>query len=305
MPKKSKNRSPSSLNQIGIETPQGMIQKIVQKYKLKELQLSPPVTTKVKPLMNFDLGISCHRDNNKSRKVCKTRSRARELFLNRNGCENPVRKSQVGKGAYGKVFKTCCRKDCAFVTKYINFNDKYSPSDFYREVYCQQLAAQAGIAPLILESYVTKSNGVIIMEQLDGPRLYDVHRELMKIKDPIKRRQAAQKLAKDIGKLFQKLHKAGLYHGDAHDNNILRDRKGNWRIIDYGRAAELGHNLKNDLKYLKNDYNYTFFYFEKCVPSFESNEWSYIRNYYKALNEYMIKDLENYMRQPYVSKHKT
>ncbi len=305
MPKKSKNRSPSRLAQIGIKTPDRVIARILSKYKHKQLRRKDSVradtmhNVSFQPLLTFERAMNC----SKTRAKPCTRE-AKLLFMNDRGCPLHRRKSLLAKGAFGRAYRSCCGgnkgKACDYVTKYIRFHKSYTQYDFFREVMYAQIAGNAGLAPKILESYVTSSSrGVIVMERVTGPRLADEHARNLRIADPVELRRSAHALARRIGRLLGKLHRLGIAHGDSHDNNIIQDRDGKWKLIDFGMASEFRGSVRTNLAKIQDDYNSTLLYRESKVPSFDSHEWAYIRHYYKQLHEYLKKDLSEYSADPY------
>lgn len=301
MPKRSKNRAPRRLADVGIQTPNSVIADIVSHNKQhgkKSVVLKMRDVT-YKPLLDFETGHDCS-GSRRSTRVCRRWSRANLVFVNGDGCRHHRRKSLIGRGAYGHVYRSCCRKVCKYTTKYVAFTKKYSKSDFYREVMYQQIAAKAGLAPKIMESYVTDSRGVIVMENLTGPALFEVHNNNLDIEDPIEMRKSAHTIARQIGRLLGHLHKLGIWHGDAHDHNILQDSKGQWKLIDFGMAGEFRGKVREDLAAIQEDHNTTLVYRKSRVPSYDSNQWAYTRHYYKQLDEYLIKNMRAYEKKPYV-----
>lgn len=302
MPKKSKNRSPSQLAQIGIKTPDRVIARILSKFKNKKQRHARVDTMQnvtFQPLLTFEQAMNCSKTR---AKPCPRQ--AKLMFLNGRGCPSHRRKSLLAKGAFGRAYRSCCggaskNGECHHVTKYIRFHQSYTQYDFFREVMYAQIAGDAGLAPKILESYVTPSRGVIVMERVSGPRLADEHARNLSITDPVDLRRSAHALARRIARLLGKLHRLGIAHGDSHDNNIIQDRDGKWKLIDFGMASEFRGSVRTNLAKIQDDYNSTLLYRESKVPSFESHEWAYIRHYYKQLHEYLKKDLSEYSEKPY------
>lgn len=298
----SKNRAPKRLADVGIQTPNSVIADIVSHEK-KDGRKPKSVEVKLrnvtyKPLLDFDAGYDCTASS--PNRMCNRRSRANLIFMNGKGCGNYERKNAIGRGAFGHVYRSCCGKVCKYTTKYVKFTGKYSKSDFFREVMYQQVAARHGLAPKIIECYVTDTRGVIVMEKLTGPMLHEVHTANLQIEDATELRQSAHAIARQIGRLLGKLHKLGIWHGDAHDHNILKDEKGNWKLIDFGMAGEFRGKVREDLAAIQEDHNTTLVYRKSRVPSYDSHQWAYTRHYYKQLDEYLIKNMRAYAKKAYV-----
>lgn len=305
---KSKNRSPKSVAHLGIQTPHSKIRHVMNEYKKYKQQwrkkwqrtgIDDMTMVSYHPLLGFDTGLQCDHPGMRHHKTCKSAPRSKLLLYNGAGCSPHRRQNLLSKGAFGKAYKSCCKNKCDFVTKYIRFHSKYSVHDFYREVLYGQVAGRARIAPEIVESYVTKTHAVIMMEKLERFELMNEHEKNLQVEDAVELRSLARRLARRIGKLILSLHSLGILHHDAHDSNIVMDKSGKWKLIDFGMATEFSGDIREDLKAIQRDYDTTLLYNKRRIPSYTRHQWAYVRHYYKELYKYMQKDMENYRKHVY------
>jgi tRNA A-37 threonylcarbamoyl transferase component Bud32 len=128
--------------------------------------------------------------------------------------------------------------------------------DIYREVFVDevmyhQTAAKLGIAPAILDAYVSPGKGMIVMQEVEGARTL---REYMLSK---KTDAEIVDTARQIARLVDRLHRAGIYHGDLHDENVMVDRHGRVWLIDFGRAGAFDtrpDRVQKNLRQVEHDY---------------------------------------------------
>jgi len=138
-----------------------------------------------------------------------------------------IYKQRIGKSSsYGEVWQACCEKDCQYVAKYQKFGvsnqkefeDYYTnitPEDIEKEVKLQDAIANIGLSVPILDSWLCKHGGVMIMRALKST-VSDLFLEYHT-------KTVRAKIVDKILKLIKKLHKNGFYHGDTHFNNVMVD----------------------------------------------------------------------------------
>lgn len=197
------------------------------------------------------------------------KTRAKTVYKNKDCVKYEKGKQMGDPSVYGTVFDTCCggeklakgglglRKDCHNITKIVNFKkikDKSATQyeSFIDEITAQQIAYRHGIAPAIQKAYVSDENGVVIMDKMamtfdqyvdewvddyidyiqdeNDSGYFDEynHNKLVK---------KAVELAGVIDDFHRRLHDLGIYHRDMKGDNVMIDRNGHWKVIDFGVAA--------------------------------------------------------------------
>lgn len=79
--------------------------------------------------------------------------------------------------------------------------------------------------------------GVIAMDMLKGPTLADA----LEVAGPIER----NRLIAEYGKLLAKVHVLmKVQHGDFHANNVLLDKQGTLKVIDFERAIPVSRSAQ-------------------------------------------------------------
>jgi serine/threonine protein kinase len=228
----------------------------------------------------------------------------REVFRNGAGCVNRRQGKQIGRGASGMVYETFCatgkagKAQPAFVTKTVRFDKNNTREMFHRELLLQGEAAKAGLAPKILDSWLTEKEGVIVMELVRGFRMIDVHLATLRRVGDNKREmgQAARELARRVSRALFKLHRLGIVHMDSHIENVFfNSRTGEVQFIDFGRAQMLtGKSDKDAVNLLKTDYIIAGW----LPPNIEQKQ--FIGKLKEELNVGMNRDISDFMKKPYV-----
>ena len=147
------------------------------------------------------------------------------------------------------------------------------------------------MAPKIIECVVSPKGVSIVMEKVDGVSLADLITD-----DPSGKKLLA--LVPKIADTFRQLHALGIVHRDAHIENVFVTRKGDVKIIDFGRAGRMiQSDGRVDLSNVKLDYhNLTNFH---TWPDFQSLRK--LRDaFVKRLDPYVRKDLAAYKKGDYV-----
>jgi TP53 regulating kinase-like protein len=78
--------------------------------------------------------------------------------------------------------------------------------------------------------HLSPSDALLVMEYLDGRRL-----KTLLIEGELEEHRITE-IAKEFGKSIGKLHSAGIMHGDLTTSNVIIDREGAVRLIDFGLA---------------------------------------------------------------------
>jgi tRNA A-37 threonylcarbamoyl transferase component Bud32 len=159
-------------------------------------------------------------------------------------------KKYLGSGVYGSVYKVCIAKDCNWVIK-VQIVDKGFEHEFLQEVSIGIKMSQIGVGPKIYDTFFCRGEdedhkvyllGFIVLEGLDGT-LYDL---VATQKDLPTTKAEIYKAAQRISFLIEKMHAAGYYHHDLHQDNLMYKRlkkdgpwneRFRWYIIDYGLAS--------------------------------------------------------------------
>lgn len=156
-------------------------------------------------------------------------------------------KARTGaKSVYGQVYlvEGDNNKE-TYVIKTIPYNEE-DPIEkenlIYKEIELQNMAAELGVAPSILQ--VVHGNGEIgiIMQGLSytlGDYATDRYKKLSRSKNAKKQLKIATDLYHALEKcsqLLDTLHDNLIFHKDAHLSNFMADADGRWYIIDFGLA---------------------------------------------------------------------
>ena len=122
-------------------------------------------------------------------------------------------KGKIGEDSvYGEVYAACCKADCTHVMKIQKISPKTSTD---QENEMQVIAAEKGMAPPIVDSYVCDNNSIIIMKAMKRT-VGDLMKEIF---DP----KVHLLIVKECVSLIKKFHKMGYIHGDTHLNNFMVD----------------------------------------------------------------------------------
>lgn len=239
----------------------------------------------ISPRLGFDSSWSCKTKENK-RACSKVDRRARELFQNGKGCIGRRTRGLIGRGMCGVALETTCGRDDRFVTKIIKLGPCYSLEKFYREVWAQNMASSVGVAPRIVESYVTDKEAVIVMERVFGQTVDITNQRNVTEKNMIGK---ATRLAKEIGKSLSALHSLNIVHGDSHIQNMIVDeRTGRVKLIDFGRVRFVGLDdvdSQEDIRAINRDYTWAVQTFLHDFPQYESAQ-------VKAIEPFLKKDVD-------------
>lgn len=163
---------------------------------------------------------------------------------------------EIGQGIQSTVY-TACREgteECDFVAK-VQVNPNQGRAGFDEEVSAQNLAASLGIAPKIHHTLWCDDFFILVQSMSPGVR----HTVGIMVMDKIKGipgvpLDGGERM--QLASAVQKMHRAGLAHGDLHLNNIIVEPSGTLFIIDFGFAVfsdnpQFDNRVTNDLEALK------------------------------------------------------
>jgi serine/threonine protein kinase len=156
------------------------------------------------------------------------------------------------ESVYGTVYEACINDDCENVFKYIPID--WSQTGIITEkmiLYEIKIQKKAvGIAPKILGTWKCndeKNKGIgFAMESLVNTVFKVIENEVRKIMKNNKIKssnlknlmpQKLKNLIDEVLKKIKMLHDKDIFHGDAHLNNFMIDKKFNVKIIDYGKSG--------------------------------------------------------------------
>jgi len=182
------------------------------------------------------------------------KTRAKTVYKNKDCVKYEKGKEMGDPSVYGTVFDTCCggeklakgglglRKDCHNITKIVNFKkikDKSAThyDSFIDEITAQQIASRHHISPDIQKAYVSDDNGVIIMDKMAITFDQYVDEYINENHTHNKIVSEALLLAHMIADFHRRLHDLGIYHRDMKGDNVMIDRNGSWKVIDFGVAT--------------------------------------------------------------------
>lgn len=194
----------------------------------------------------------------KTSKTCRGYKNVHTILRNRDGCRSPRRGKRLGSGQMGEIYQVKCsnRQPFPLVWKHMN---NVEEEFFLDEVKYQETAAKKGVAPAIVDVYLSPGSGVIVMRQLEGVKTFREYWERIaksKLSDKSLRSEAVR-IARKIGSVVAKLHSQGIYHGDVHDENVMIDKRGRVWLIDFGLAGRFDNRkdrVRKDMDQIKKDY---------------------------------------------------
>lgn len=178
------------------------------------------------------------------------------------GCPAYKRGKRMGANSYfGTMYNTSCGENQAkYITKVVPFTFRLfsgssSPEKFLKEFKLQSIAANVGISPKVRSIYLTKTEGIAIMERMPYS-LKDVMFSLLpensfinngeqtyfpkKIVFPNNADSIDSKIKFIVNKMKDAiitLHKVGIFHSDLHVDNVMFNDNMDCMIIDYGISS--------------------------------------------------------------------
>ncbi|ODQ51717.1 kinase-like protein [Saitoella complicata NRRL Y-17804] len=143
---------------------------------------------------------------------------------------NYVLGSLIGKGSFGKVYKATHLPTSATVV--VKCTPKTEAANLAREIYHHRRLHHPHIARLF-EYICTEENAWLVMEYCSGGELFDyLCRKKRLPEDEVKR------LFAQICGAVGYVHSKGCVHRDLKLENILLDKHGNVKLVDFGFTRE-------------------------------------------------------------------
>jgi serine/threonine protein kinase/tetratricopeptide (TPR) repeat protein len=146
----------------------------------------------------------------------------------------------LGRGGMGTVWLGEAAESCPVprgrqvAIKVLRNTDDEERRRFAREAHYLQSLQHPGIVR-VLDSGEHKGRPFLVMQFVDGQRLDD-----LVLDNPLEPRRAAV-LAVQALEALHVAHLAGILHRDIKPGNIMVDRQGNVKILDFGLASHLHH----------------------------------------------------------------
>jgi ribosomal protein S20 len=113
-----------------------------------------------------------------------------------------------------------------------------SLEDIRREIVMHRLAGN--LAPEIYEVVETKDRVFIIMEMLDNDDIGTLRNAIEEYPE------AKSKFMKEAQQLITELVNRGIFHGDNHQDNIVADIDGDWKLVDFSHARKIDDKFAED-----------------------------------------------------------
>jgi hypothetical protein len=126
-----------------------------------------------------------------------------------------LKKSKLGKGAYGAVYKACHYKDCNYAVK-IQKNDRYAKAEY--EAYT--MLKGKGITPKLHAAWLCKNKMYLVIDRLYKCKNLGIPK---------------------VRNLLKKMEKHGWLHVDTHDENVMCTDSNRTVLIDFGWAVRKHH----------------------------------------------------------------
>lgn len=151
--------------------------------------------------------------------------RKQKLKLSKNKASKLLPGSNLGSGVYGRVDdinEQLVSKTTALSKGLTGIGLDKKEFNLLREL------KDTGVVPKVGSK--GKRGLGFTMEKVKGESLFDfVHSTLQEPSD-----EQLKELGRKTAEALKKVHSKGIIHGDLHSNNIIVDRKGNIKIIDFG-----------------------------------------------------------------------
>lgn len=141
---------------------------------------------------------------------------------------------QLGeKGKEGTTYLVTTNNGKTYAMK--TFRKQKSSSTLQKEAELQKLAADVGVSPNVID--IDTVSKYIVMEKMDRHLIYQIEKQ---------NRTVTRSQQRQIISIYQKLDKAGVFHGDANLLNYMY-KGDDLYIIDFGMAKPITTALKKRL----------------------------------------------------------
>jgi serine/threonine protein kinase len=144
---------------------------------------------------------------------------------------------ELGRGSFSIVLRARHQDSGRFVAIKIIFDasSQHALRQYHREV--MMLTSEDlpyGIAPICYQNSQNAScQPFVVLEYIDGEKIHEfVSRRRLSV-------QQRSKLVEQLFLTYAGLHKAQWIHGDPSPNNVLVDRRGAIRMIDFGNSRRI------------------------------------------------------------------
>lgn len=104
-----------------------------------------------------------------------------------------------------------------------------SDKDIMMEIHYHDMAAQAGLAPEIIQIITGPTSVHMIMEFMTTT----LEEELSRLT-----KKEQRTLIRQVEERIEELSRIKIVHGDLHAGNIMKDKNGIWKFIDFARAKK-------------------------------------------------------------------
>lgn len=157
---------------------------------------------------------------------------------------------RIGYRSYfgNRLLETCRTgtDDCNYIVKYMEIKIPTELDYMKKEVKVAKLAGAHGIGPWIYDAWVCENAVVIVMERLQY--------ELRTIFNATLDNDFRLRLIRQSFKALKKLHALGYCHNDLHMFNIMVNKQGKVKIIDFDRVSEYNEKgAEHELNWLQKD----------------------------------------------------
>jgi hypothetical protein len=145
---------------------------------------------------------------------------------------------QLGKGTFGHTRELCdADSSCSeFVAKIVSFAEhlqtvsrEHAARAFAMECEVSRFAGLREFGPYVYDTFTCDGNGVIVMDRMEK-RLDEL------LLEP---KQFPMDVLQRVADVVLLMHDNGVFHQDLHVGNIMINRKGDVRVIDYGLSIPM------------------------------------------------------------------
>lgn len=146
----------------------------------------------------------------------------------------------VGRGEFGQVFLDTKK----FPQRAHKLMFNATENEASKEHYAAQKAYDAGVGPEVfgfsVDLHDSSNRYILGMEYLDDYKTYNERAEEIEHLDDEEYDKEREDIALSTAKAFEKLHRSGIAHGDAHGRNIMISADNDVKFVDFGSALTDG-----------------------------------------------------------------
>lgn len=146
----------------------------------------------------------------------------------------------LGEGGQGRVFKALRIDPASNMQDTVAIKILHSKNavDLWRQEFESLRAVRSPYCVQVLAFERINGNPALILEYVDGISLMQLAQHIFLEDDDVK------ELVTQIEGALQDLSRYGIFHGDLSPHNVLVDRNGQIRLLDFGLANDSGPNLR-------------------------------------------------------------